>query len=243
MNLQEGLIYAYSTKNNDKEIINPFLLYCRLSDVCSDSFLNKQDLEVYRNIINKINIFDILISYGIDDGLIKLRYKYQEHKNNIELDDYKRCVRYTVNCINPSYFNIQKTNKKALNMLYGFEIKDGELIEFKSNRKEVVIPNNVKIIKSFAFDGQDRIERIFIPKSVDIIRSFAFNNLSNLKEVILEDVEVIEKLAFNLCKNATIICKDNYCRKKSWDVFFDVYDRKPFIPRRCKVKYKSIKEK
>ncbi len=241
MNLQEGIKYIYSKSMKREELINPFFLYCLLSDVCKNSFDAKKELDIYWKVIRVINIYKTLLTEGIEDGLVILKKDYFKIKDNVDILDYKRCVIYTVNSIYPDYFKIKKINKQALNMLYGFEINNKELIKFKANRKEVVIPKDVKVIKPYAFNGQNKIEKIVIPSSVEIIHSYAFNNLPNLKKVELADVEIIDKYAFNNCDRVVITCINNFCKGELWNKNWNVINNKGILPKRSKVIYKSIK--
>ena len=68
-----------------------------------------------------------------------------------------------------------------------FEIDaNGKLLYYKGNAKDVVIPNNVKVIGKGAFQACPE-ETVFIPKSVEKIEAEAFQNGSRLKTVTFEE--------------------------------------------------------
>lgn len=115
--------------------------------------------------------------------------------------------------------DIVKANNEA-----DFIIKDGVLLEYVGNAKDVIIPAGVTSIDKDVFDDkeiasvvipdgvteikewtffQSSLESIEIPQSVVSIGMGAFCE-SNLKKVILpDDIAIIPKRAFDSCKDLT----------------------------------------
>ena len=81
-----------------------------------------------------------------------------------------------------------------------FEIKNGVLIDYDGTDNRVVIPDNVSIIGSRAFDRCTTIKELVVPYSVQTIESFAFLGCSNLSNIELtEGLKIIKSCAFANC--------------------------------------------
>lgn len=81
--------------------------------------------------------------------------------------------------------------------------KNGELVKVygSDNEKEVIIPNNVKLIRKHAFSEFKHVEKVIIPSSVREISSEAFIK-TNLNEIELpSSIEIIGESAFSYCEN------------------------------------------
>ena len=71
-----------------------------------------------------------------------------------------------------------------------FEIKDGVLLKYRGQQKNVVVPDGVSEIGKYAFYEHDKtsdIERIVLPESLTRIDDYAFMNCKKLKDVIIPD--------------------------------------------------------
>ena len=71
-----------------------------------------------------------------------------------------------------------------------FEIKNGVLMKYRGNSKNVVVPDGVSEIGKYAFYEPDKtsdIERIVLPESLTRIDDYAFMNCKKLKDVIIPD--------------------------------------------------------
>ena len=64
MIFKEGLLYAYKNRKTDGEISDPFYLYCRLSDLCASSYVDKKKVELFYAIDKRLCIFETLIKKG-----------------------------------------------------------------------------------------------------------------------------------------------------------------------------------
>lgn len=86
------------------------------------------------------------------------------------------------------------------------------IIETESNTliiggTNTIIPKSISSIGSFAFSSCNKLNSILIPKNVSSIGYGAFENCWEMTFVTLLGNPVVEKNAFNLCKNLTNI----YC--------------------------------
>ena len=64
MNFREGLLHIYKNRRTDGEITDPFYLYCKLSDLCSGSYADKEKVELFYAIDKRLCIFETLIKNG-----------------------------------------------------------------------------------------------------------------------------------------------------------------------------------
>lgn len=93
-----------------------------------------------------------------------------------------------------------------MNELKDFIIKNDVLIEYVGSSGEVVIPECVVEIASFAFSGNKNLKKITIPSNVKRVNSYAFDGCSNLVELdIKEEVEYLGRYAFRNCEALEII--------------------------------------
>lgn len=220
MKLEAALTYLYSSHLNKLELIKPFILYSTLSDMCNDTFENKEDVKTYWKVISKVNIYECLFAEGITNGVKKLKEMYSENSEYFSFSEYKKMIEYTLSSMN-CFSNKEIKSKNKTNEFNGFDIRNGNLYKYSGRKSEVIIPSNVKVIKTNAIDGFKSIKKIVIPDSVELIESFAINNLSNLKEIDLGKVKKIEEYAFWNC-NGIIKCEADakpYLWDKNWNVF------------------------
>ena len=98
-----------------------------------------------------------------------------------------------------------------------FVIENNVLLEYKGNKKDVVIPMGVEVISDHCFTRTDaRIESVVIPRTVKYINSNSRNNqedvanngafefCESLRKVVFADnseLKVIGRNAFYKCKN------------------------------------------
>lgn len=84
----------------------------------------------------------------------------------------------------------------------GFVEKDGVLIRYAGEDCNLAIPEHIKAIGDYAFDGNETAERITIPVGVTRIGKYAFKGCTNLREVTLPDtLTFIGASAFVGCEN------------------------------------------
>ena len=87
-----------------------------------------------------------------------------------------------------------------------FTIRNGVLTIYKGKSSHVVIPNNVKVIDSYAFSDCTGMTSIEIPNSVTSISYSAFYGCENLTSIkIPNSVKIIGSSAFYGCENLTSI--------------------------------------
>jgi len=78
-------------------------------------------------------------------------------------------------------------------LVYGFIIKSGVLIDYVINNKSVIIPSTVTSISEKAFQNNKNINSINIPNNVTSINYNTFSGCSNLTKVELNNNTIVSK--------------------------------------------------
>ena len=92
--------------------------------------------------------------------------------------------------------------------LIGANIKDGELLGYYGNGRDIKIPNTVTVIAGEAFLNNDNVTSVTIPGSVQVIGYHAFDGCTALERIIFEDPTdgadmIIRLSAFANCPKLT----------------------------------------
>lgn len=109
--------------------------------------------------------------------------------------------------------SVQSSEKQPVapteeNQSSDFVIEDGVLSRYigKYDSVDVVIPEGIKTIGNYAFDGCENLKSITIPDSVTTIGMYAFNGCSGLDSVTMPNsIKSIGMSAFEGCKNLVSI--------------------------------------
>ena len=101
------------------------------------------------------------------------------------------------------YFNMRQKP-----VVDGFVLDEDEIVKYKGDSKDIVIPSGVTKIADSAFSGCDFIESVVIPDGVTEIGSSTFSGCRALKNIKIPDsVTEIDRCAFKGCtslKNITL---------------------------------------
>ena len=69
MNFKDALNYIYVNRLNDTELTNPFMLYCKLCDLCGASFEDKHKVTLFYQVDKRLNLTRAVLSK--DTSVIK----------------------------------------------------------------------------------------------------------------------------------------------------------------------------
>ena len=96
-----------------------------------------------------------------------------------------------------------------------YVIVNGELLKFKAKKSHVMIPVNVTKIASYVFENNRDIEEVFISRTVKTIGMGAFKNCKNLKNVIIDDIDILPDGSEKICPNLEVIEEEAFknCEK------------------------------
>lgn len=76
----------------------------------------------------------------------------------------------------------------------------GILLAYTGTEKDVTVPDTVRAVGGYAFDGCTTVETVQLPSSLRSIDAFAFSNCINLRQVQITDgLESIGEYAFHWC--------------------------------------------
>ena len=77
-------------------------------------------------------------------------------------------------------------------------------VRYNGTEAKLRLPDNIRRIACYAFDGNDSLETVYVPDDLEVIGSFAFRGCSSLRSLIVpESVSSIGFAAFSGCKNLT----------------------------------------
>ena len=89
-----------------------------------------------------------------------------------------------------------------------------------ANIKEIILPDNITQIITFAFLGCEKLEKVFLPNNLDIISNRAFEGCKSLKEIIIPDsVTKIGDNAFRNCVSLTHVKLSKTLKELGYGVF------------------------
>ena len=126
-------------------------------------------------------------------------------------------------------------NNTIVNLVRQFINKPIVLLdEYNNEIKEILIPNDVESIGSYAFYGCSGLTSIIIPKSISYIGSEAFAKCYYLSSInIPESVETIEVGAFDGCKFTSVTVNWMNPVSIGWSTFSYMHNATLYVPYGC----------
>lgn len=104
-----------------------------------------------------------------------------------------------------------------------FEIEGDTLISYRGTKKEVVVPDGIKVIGEKAFFNQSNLLSIVLPEGVTTIEDAAFNGCQRLEEIEMPDsLQIIGSRAFSGCQALKSIDLQNVLQIGSY-AFYKCY--------------------
>jgi hypothetical protein len=103
-----------------------------------------------------------------------------------------------------------------------FRIRDGVLLKYNGNARDVGIPIGITAISSWAFEDNNNLQSIIIPQGVTSIGGEAFKRCSSLISVKMPDsITFIGEYAFAYCYSLQYITIPNSVTSIGWYAFLD----------------------
>lgn len=131
-----------------------------------------------------------------------------------------------------------------------------ELYFCPRNKTSIKLPDTVKVIAEYAFDGCTKIENIVLPDGLISICKCAFNACTNLRSIFIpKSVNCIENFAFLYCDKLTEIIVDNanpyfsskdevlYSKETGWLIYCNTNKEHLILPEGIKDIYVKCFEK
>ena len=103
MNFLDSIGYLYHNRISDDEFTDPFLLYCRLSDLCKSSYEDKRKVLLFYQVDKKINL-----AKGVIDKDNSIDSKYTEVADLLSETSFQRLVESIKSVIFPEYKRQEK---------------------------------------------------------------------------------------------------------------------------------------
>ena len=101
MTFREGLLWVYKNRRADGEITDPFYLYCRLSDLVSTSYEDKNKVELFYAVDRRLCVFETLIKQG-ENGVERLLNSYMVVSDLLSDDSFKKLIECAVWVMSPT---------------------------------------------------------------------------------------------------------------------------------------------
>ncbi len=99
--------YLYHHRTNDEEFTNPFFLYCRMADLCSANYEDKQKNLLFYHINKKINMIKAILD---KDKSISLKYKYVA--DLLSYNSFQNLLELLKSVLFPEYIKIENFQKQ-----------------------------------------------------------------------------------------------------------------------------------
>ncbi|MBO5736298.1 MAG: hypothetical protein J6S04_00680 [Clostridia bacterium] len=100
MRFREGLLHIYKNRRTDGEMTDPFYLYCRLSDLCSSTYEDKNKVELFYAIDKRLCVFETLIKGG-KKGEAELLNSYLVVSELLSEESFKKLIECAVWVMSP----------------------------------------------------------------------------------------------------------------------------------------------
>ena len=98
MEFKEGLNYLYRNRTSNEELCDPFMLYCKLSDLCSNKFEDKRKVQMFYNVDKRVNLVKAVLTG--DDSIYS---KYDEVCTLLTLKAFESLIETTKAVLNCQY--------------------------------------------------------------------------------------------------------------------------------------------
>ena len=108
MKFIDAFEYSYQNRTSDEEFCDPFLLHCRLSDLCNSSYKDKEKVILFYKINKELNLVRAILN---KDESISSRY--QEVAHLLSEDSFQKLIESIKCTLFPEYKQAQKQIPKV----------------------------------------------------------------------------------------------------------------------------------
>ena len=162
MKFREGLLYTYQNRRTDGEITDPFYLYCRLSDLCSSEYADKEKVELFYAIDRRLCIFETLIKEG-KKGEKTLLNSYMVVSELLSEGSFQKLIECAVWVMSPTAKMPDPTPKNIPKPTYQPPQRAQKITPVKVEKAEESVKKETKTyLKSSSYAGPGRDVEIFI---------------------------------------------------------------------------------
>ena len=108
MNFIDALGYLYHNRTSDEEFADSFLLYCRMSDLCSSSYEDKRKVLLFYQVNKKLDVVRSILN---KDETVGLRHK--EVADLLSENSFSKLLESVKCVVVPDYKREEKSKPKA----------------------------------------------------------------------------------------------------------------------------------
>lgn len=109
MKFIDALECLYKSKTSDKEFIDPFWLYCRLSDLCGASYEDKRKVLLFYNVNKKVNLVKAVIEK--DKNILS---RHNEVADLLSQNSFERLINLVRGVIFPQLKEVEKPKPQPM---------------------------------------------------------------------------------------------------------------------------------
>ena len=103
MSFIEALECLYKNRTSDEEFCNPFLLYCKMSDICNSNYEDKRKVLLFYNVNKRLDIVRFVLSR---DETVESRY--EEVADLLNESSFKKLIESVKSVVLPDYKREEK---------------------------------------------------------------------------------------------------------------------------------------
>ena len=112
MNFKQALNYIYNNRRSDTELLDPFALYCKLSDLCASSYQDKDKVALFYQINRKINIIQLIMDDNFD-----VQSSYLAVEDLVSFESFKGLVKTVKTVLGMECVEVEKIQVKPKNVV------------------------------------------------------------------------------------------------------------------------------
>lgn len=88
----EALYQVVKNTPNNEHLFNPFHVYAMLSDFCKESLIDKGMVKRYYFVNQRVNFYELFVTYGVDWGEEIIRNKYVDVSDLVSKEEFQTFI-------------------------------------------------------------------------------------------------------------------------------------------------------